>query len=147
MNNYQMTPYDQQQMGWMSGMGGAPNPPHGQQFNQGYPPPQARQRFPPKQEIVDYIRGNLFGDEPVTVNLIERDWDRDYIPHFCCLPYFEHRLQKNFIRINIPGWGSYNVDFYAHRGYDQVFGFCNTLTIVDSTIPTRDTASGYSTFM
>lgn len=144
MNNYQMTPYDQQQMGWMSGMGGAPNPPYGQQFNQGYPPPQ---RFPPKQEIVDYIRGNLFGDEPVTVNLIERDWDRDYIPHFCCLPYFEHRLQKNFIRINIPGWGSYNVDFYAHRGYDQVFGFCNTLTIVDSTIPTRDTASGYSTFM
>ena len=147
MNNYQMTPYDQQQMGWMSGMGGAPTPPYGQQFNQGYPPPQARQRFPPKQEIVDYIRGNLFGDEPVTVNLIERDWDRDYIPHFCCLPYFEHRLQKNFIRINIPGWGSYNVDFYAHRGYDQVFGFCNTLTIVDSTIPTRDTASGYSTFM
>ena len=147
MNNYQMTPYEQQQMGWMSGMGGAPNPPYGQQFNQRYPPPQGSQRFPPKQEIVNYIRSNLFGDEPVTVNLIERDWDRDYIPHFCCLPFFEHRLQKDVIRIDISGWGSYNVDFYAHRGYHQVFGFCNTLTIVDCTIPTRETASGYSTFM
>lgn len=147
MNNYQMTPYEQQQMGWMSGMGGASNPPYGQQFNQGYPPPQGSQRFPPKQEIVNYIRSNLFDDAPVTVNLIERDWDRDYIPHFCCLPFFEHRLQKDVIRIDILGWGSYNVDFYAHRGYHQIFGFCNTLTIVDSTIPTRETASGYSTFM
>ena len=97
MNNYQMTPYDQQQMGWMSGMGGAPNPPYGQQFNQGYPPPQARQRFPPKQEIVDYIRGNLFGDEPVTVNLIERDWDRDYIPHFCILSTGCRRILSGLI--------------------------------------------------
>lgn len=150
MNNYQITPYDQQQMGWMVGMGGSPTPPYRQQFNQGYPP-QKRPPFPSKQAIMEHIRDNVFRDVPagvpVVVNLIERDWDRDYIPHFCCLPYFEHRLQKNFIRINIPGWGSYNVDFYAHRGYDQVFGFCNTLTIVDSTIPTRDTASGYSTFM
>lgn len=146
MNNYQMTPYEQQQMGWMSGMGGAPNPPHGQQFEQGYLP-QKRPPFPSKPAIVKYIRENLFGNNPVDVNLIELDWDRAYIPHFCCLPLFEHRLQRDVIRIDISGWGSYYVDFYAHRGYHQIFGFCNTLTIVDSTIPTRDTASGYSTFI
>ena len=146
MNNYQITPYDQQQMGWMSGMGGTPNPPHGQQFEQGYLP-QKRPPFPSKPAIVKFIRENLFGNEPVDVNLIELDWDRAYIPHLCCLPYFEHQLQKNFFMINIPGWGPYNVDFYMHRGYDQVFGFCNTLTIFDSTIPTPETANGYSMFM
>lgn len=147
MNNYQMTPYEQQQMGWMYGMGGAaPNPPHGQQFEQEYLP-QKRPPFPSKPAIVKYIRENLFGNEPVDVNLIELDWDREYIPHLCCLPLFEHQLQKNFFRIDISGWGSYNVDFYAHRGRHHIFGFCNTLTIVDSTIPTRETASGYSTFM
>lgn len=147
MNNYQMTPYDQHQMGWMLGMGGASTLQHGQHFNQEYPPPQARQRFPSKQAIVNYIRENLFGNEPVNVNLIELDWDREYIPHFCCLPFFEHKLPKNVFRIDIPDWGSFNVDFYMHRGYHQAFGFCNTLTIVDRTIPTQETANGYSTFM
>lgn len=150
MNNYQMPPYDQQQMGWMVGMGGSPTPPYRQQFNQGYPP-QKRPPFPSKQAIMEHIRDNVFRDVPagvpVVVNLIEVDWDREYIPHFCCLPFFEHKLQKNFFGLDIPGWGYYNVVFYYHCGGHEVFGFCNTLTIVDSTIPTKETAGEHSMSM